>query len=67
MTLGGMTSVREAVLGQTLPFNLAGLPALTLPMGSHDGLPTGLQMVGELDADARLLALAQWVETLMPD
>ncbi len=65
MTSAGLTSVREAVLGQTLPFNLAGLPALTLPMGQSAGLPIGLQIVGELDADARLLALAQWVETLI--
>lgn len=63
-TAGGPLSVREAVLGQTLAFNLAGLPAITLPMGSHAGLPAGLQMVGELDADARLLALADWAEKL---
>ncbi len=65
LTAGGLLSVREAVLGQTLAFNLAGLPAITLPMGSHGGLSIGLQMVGEIDADARLLALAEWAEGLI--
>lgn len=60
---GGAMSVREAVLGQTLPFNLAGVPALTLPMGSHNGLPIGLQVVGDFDADARLLSLGEWIES----
>lgn len=61
-TMAGVTSVREAVLGQTLAFNLAGLPTLTLPMGNHEGLPIGLQVAGELDADARLLAIGEWLE-----
>lgn len=67
----GRMSVRQAVLGQTLPFNLAGMPALTLPMGNAPGpsgpLPTGLQLVGRIDSDARLLALGAWVEELLAD
>ena len=59
---GGTLSVREAVLGQTLPFSFAGVPALTLPAGRIDGLPWGLSLVGARDADARLLALGHWLE-----
>ncbi len=54
--------VRQLVLGQTLPFNVAGVPALTLPMGRAGDLPVGLQIVGAFDADARVLALARWCE-----
>lgn len=59
---GGRTTVREAVLGQTLPFSLCGLPTLSVPVGLVDGLPMGLQLVGRRDGDASLLALGRWIE-----
>ncbi|HVL57735.1 MAG TPA: amidase [Burkholderiaceae bacterium] len=59
----GRMTVREAVLGQTLPFSLVGLPALSLPAGDADGLPMGLQVVGRRDRDASLLALCGWLES----
>jgi len=60
---GGTTTVREAVLGQTLPFSLCGVPALSIPLGLVDGLPVGLQVVARRDGDASLLALGRWMET----
>jgi aspartyl-tRNA(Asn)/glutamyl-tRNA(Gln) amidotransferase subunit A len=60
---GGRTTVREAVLGQTLPFSMVGLPTLTLPFGSAGGLPAGLQVIGRRDGDASLLALGRWLES----
>jgi aspartyl-tRNA(Asn)/glutamyl-tRNA(Gln) amidotransferase subunit A len=59
---GGKLSVREAVLGQTLPFSFAGVPTLSLPCGFLAGLPLGLQVVGRRDADATLLSLGRWLE-----
>ncbi|MGE0311090.1 MAG: amidase [Lautropia sp.] len=62
---GGTMSVREAVLGQTLPFSFAGVPTLSLPAGFVDGLPRGLQLVGRRDGDASLLALGGWLEGVL--
>ena len=40
----------------TAPFNLTGLPALSLPCGfTREGLPVGLQIVGPSWAEARVL------------
>jgi aspartyl-tRNA(Asn)/glutamyl-tRNA(Gln) amidotransferase subunit A len=61
-TEGGLMSTRDAVLGQTALFSLAGLPTLVLPTAPVEGLPTSLQIVGAADTDARVLALGQWFE-----
>ena len=63
----GRIAVREAVLGQTLPFSFAGVPALSLPCGFIEGLPLGLQVVGRRDGDASLLALGRWLEQRLAD
>ncbi|HET7922270.1 MAG TPA: Asp-tRNA(Asn)/Glu-tRNA(Gln) amidotransferase subunit GatA, partial [Gammaproteobacteria bacterium] len=38
--------------------NLAGLPGMSLPMGFVDGLPVGLQIIGNYFDEARMLAAA---------
>ena len=44
-------------------WTLLGTPALTLPAGRGDsGLPTGVQLVGRIGDDARLLAAAAFLE-----
>jgi aspartyl-tRNA(Asn)/glutamyl-tRNA(Gln) amidotransferase subunit A len=60
----GTMPVRDAVLGQTAPFSLAGLPALSMPYAWAGKLPLGLQLVGVPESDARLLALGRWLEGL---
>ncbi|MDR2788700.1 MAG: Asp-tRNA(Asn)/Glu-tRNA(Gln) amidotransferase subunit GatA [Candidatus Accumulibacter sp.] len=42
----------------TIAVNLAGLPAMTIPAGFVDGLPVGLQLIGDYFAEARLLNVA---------
>ena len=42
----------------TLSLNLAGLPGMSIPCGQVDGLPVGLQIIGNYFAEARLLNVA---------
>jgi Asp-tRNA(Asn)/Glu-tRNA(Gln) amidotransferase A subunit family amidase len=42
-----------------------GVPAISLPLLTADGLPLGLQLLGFLDADADLIATARWIEQLL--
>jgi aspartyl-tRNA(Asn)/glutamyl-tRNA(Gln) amidotransferase subunit A len=47
----------------TVPASLAGLPALSVPAGTtSDGLPVGVQLIGQRKSDAALFALAKSVE-----
>ena len=41
--------------------NFAGLPAISIPMGSIDGLPIGLQLIGRKDSDLALLEFAEQI------
>ncbi|SHJ27010.1 amidase [Wenxinia saemankumensis] len=42
---------------RTLPFNVSGHPALTVPMGFIGGLPVGLQIVGRHGDEATILRI----------
>ncbi|WP_247000467.1 Asp-tRNA(Asn)/Glu-tRNA(Gln) amidotransferase subunit GatA [Halosolutus gelatinilyticus] len=42
----------------TVPVNLADLPAISVPAGETDGLPVGLQLVGPAFGEARLIRAA---------
>jgi aspartyl-tRNA(Asn)/glutamyl-tRNA(Gln) amidotransferase subunit A len=42
----------------TIAINLAGLPALSIPAGFIDGLPVGMQLIGQAFTEAKLLNVA---------
>ncbi|WP_167647308.1 amidase family protein [Mameliella alba] len=42
---------------RTIPFNMTGHPALSVPMGFADGLPLGLQIVGPKGGEATILRI----------
>jgi aspartyl-tRNA(Asn)/glutamyl-tRNA(Gln) amidotransferase subunit A len=47
----------------TVPASLAGLPAISVPAGkTQQGLPVGIQFIGQRRSDAQLLALAKSLE-----
>ncbi len=50
----------------TMPFNLSGHPAITIPIGqTPNGLPIGLQIVGKRWQELELIAIAQQLDTLI--
>jgi amidase len=50
----------------TPPWNLAGLPAASIPFGAANGLPIGLQLVGRRNDETTILSLAAQLEALQP-
>ena len=46
----------------TIPVNMAGLPALSLPCGFENGLPIGLQLIGKLLDESTILRAAHAYE-----
>jgi aspartyl-tRNA(Asn)/glutamyl-tRNA(Gln) amidotransferase subunit A len=62
--IGGNTVPMRPMLRRlTLPFNLSGFPACTIPCGmSPDGLPIGLQIIGKPFDEATVLRVAHAYE-----
>jgi len=50
----------------TIPANIVGNPAVSIPIEPVEGLPVGMQVIGRHHEDALLLDLARVVETTCP-
>jgi aspartyl-tRNA(Asn)/glutamyl-tRNA(Gln) amidotransferase subunit A len=56
--------VRSNWFPWTMPFNMTGHPAVSMPIGfGADGLPIGLQLVGQFRGDAELLRVCALFES----
>ncbi|WP_255197429.1 amidase [Halorarius litoreus] len=51
--------------GNTMPANVGGHPAVSVPCGEHDGFPVGLQFLGGWFEEATVLRAAASVETVL--
>jgi aspartyl-tRNA(Asn)/glutamyl-tRNA(Gln) amidotransferase subunit A len=60
----GEEPIDGALVRLTAPFNLTGLPALSIPFGASAGLPVGVQVVGKWTDEARVLAVGRLIEEL---
>jgi len=49
----------------TVPANLSGLPAISLPAGFIGSLPAGLQLIGYMFSECKLLAISKFIEDLL--
>ncbi len=49
----------------TIPVNLAGLPAISIPCGLSDGLPVGFQLIGPAFSENRVLGAAHALEAAL--
>ncbi len=62
---GIIENATVALLRLTMPFNLAGLPAVSFPCGfSSDGLPIGIQVAGKPFEEATVLRIAHAYQQL---
>lgn len=50
----------------TIPANLSGMPAISIPVGTVDGAPVGLQVIGKHHEEQLLLDLARIAERERP-
>jgi amidase len=54
----------ELLIGRcTIPVNLAGVPALSLPVPTKGPLPASIQLIGPAGSEERLLVAGAWLES----
>lgn len=64
---GEPASAFSTYIRNTGPAGMAGLPAVSLPMGlTRHGLPAGLELTGPANADTALLRIALGIEAALP-
>lgn len=62
--LGAQTDPAKTYLSDiyTVPVNIAGLPAVSVPFGRSDGMPVGVQIIGKAFDEGGILEIAKALE-----
>jgi len=55
----GLDSTGDSIFNT--PTSILGAPAVTVPVMAIEGMPVGIQIVGQRHADARIVGIARWV------
>jgi aspartyl-tRNA(Asn)/glutamyl-tRNA(Gln) amidotransferase subunit A len=67
IVINGKSVSAVQIQGATVPFNVTGLPGLSIRFGtSREGLPIGVQLVSSWLAESTILHLASLLETASP-
>src|ERR1700726_4344671 len=67
IVINGKSVSAVQIQGATVPFNVTGLPGLSIRFGtSREGLPIGVQLVSRWLAESTILHLASLLETASP-
>ena len=61
---GQSVALRDAVMPTTVAENLTGLPSVTFPFGSDDGVPIGMQLTGPAHSEPVLLDMLDELERI---
>jgi aspartyl-tRNA(Asn)/glutamyl-tRNA(Gln) amidotransferase subunit A len=67
LLINGQTVNIMGIMAATSPLNVTGLPAVSMRFGtSHNGMPIGVQIVGNWQAESTILHIASLLEQVSP-
>ena len=67
LLINGQTVNIMNIMSATTPLNVTGLPGISMRFGtSHNGMPIGVQIVGNLQAESTILHVASLLEQVRP-